>query len=252
MLRRVMGLFGLATVLSLATGAQTLDDVLAKYYQARGGLAKIEADKSAKITGTMTIGPGAEAPFTWYWARPNKLRMEFTVQGQTGVQAFDGTGGWMYMPFMGKTEPEKLPDEMARNLEDEADLEGQFVNWKAKGNKVELIGKEPVEGTDAYKLKVVNKNGDTTFVYLDADAYLEIKGAGTRMMRGQEMEFESTIGDYKAVDGLMFPFSITSRAKGAPEGQTVTVKSIELNMPVDPSLFVMPEKKAKPTPSPSK
>jgi outer membrane lipoprotein-sorting protein len=252
MLRKIMCVLGLGALLAVSAGAQTLDEVLAKNYEARGGLAKIEAVKSAKITGTMTMGQGIEAPFTWYWVRPNKLRVEFTVQGQTGIQAYDGTSGWMYMPFMGKAEPEKMPDEMANEMEEQADFEGQLVNWKKKGSQVELVGKEPIEGTEAYKLKVTNKHGDTTFVYLDADAYLEIKADGKRKVRGQEVEFESSIGDYKPVDGIMLPFSTTTKAKGAPAGQTVTMKTVEFNVPVDPAMFEMPAKKAAPAATPSK
>ena len=240
MLKRIGVVAGLAVVLAVSTGAQTLDDVLAKYYEARGGLAKLEAVQTAKITGTMTVGPGVDAPFTFYWKRPNKIRTEFTVQGQTGIQAFDGTSGWMYLPFMGKTEPEKMPEDVVKSVEDEADFEGPLVDWKAKGNKVELLGKENVEGTEAYKLEVTRKSGEATTVYLDADYYLEIKSEGKRTIRGQEVEFESSSGDYKAVDGLMLPFSITTKAKGAPQGQTMTFKTIELGVPVDDALFTMP------------
>lgn len=249
MLRKAVCMVGLAAVLAVSVGAQTLDDVLAKNYEARGGLAKLEAVNTAKITGTMTVGPGVEAPLTFYWKRPNKVRTEFTVQGKTGIQAFDGTTGWMYLPFMGKTEPEKMPEDLTKSVEDEADFEGPLVNWKAKGNTVELLGKENVEGTEAYKLKVTTKNGDVTFVYLDADYYLEIKSEGKRTVRGQEVEYESSVGDYKEVDGLMLPFSVTSKAKGAPQGQTMTFKTIELNVPLEDSLFTMPAPAAKETPA---
>ena len=250
MLKRVVWVAGLAAVLAVAAGAQTLDDVLAKYYEARGGLAKIEAVKTAKITGSMTVGPGVEAPLTYYWKRPDKVRMEFTVQGKTGIQAFDGTTGWMYLPFMGKTEPEKMPEDAIKDMEEAADFEGPLVNWKAKGNEVELVGKENVEGTPAYKLKVTRKSGDVSFVYLDADYYLEIKSEGKRTVRDQEIEFESSTGDYKEVDGLMLPFSVTSKAKGAPQSQTMTFKSIELDVPIDDALFVMPAPGTKDAPAP--
>lgn len=237
-------------VCAAAAGAQTLDDVLAKYYQARGGLDKVEAVKTAKITGTMTMGEGMEAPFTWYWKRPNKLRTEFTMQGMTGIQAFDGTTGWMVMPFMGKTDPEKMPDDVLKNIAEEADFDGALVDWKAKGNAVELLGKEKVEGTDAYKLKVTRKSGDVTTVYLDADACLEIKSEGKRTIRGQEIEFETSTGDYKDVNGLMIPFSMTSKAKGMPGAQTLTFTKVELDAPLDDALFAMPA--AKPAPAPAK
>jgi outer membrane lipoprotein-sorting protein len=249
MIRKALCVVGLGAVLAVAANAQTLDEVLAKYYEARGGLDKLTAVKTAKITGTMTMGPGIEAPFTWYWERPNKLRVEFVVQGQTGIQAYDGTTGWMYLPFMGKTEPEKMADEQLKEMEDQADFEGPLVNWKAKGNQVELVGKESIEGTDAYQLKVTRKSGDVDNVYLDADYYLEIKDEGKRTIRGQEVEFESSIGDYKEIGGLMIPFSISTKAKGSAESQTVTFKTVELDVPVDESIFAMPAPQPKETPA---
>ncbi len=229
-----------AVLFSAATLAQTLDEVLAKHYEARGGLEKITAVSSARITGTMSMGGGMEAPFIWQWKRPNKLRLEFTVQGVTGVQAYDGQTGWMIMPFLGSSDPEKMPGDQLADLREQADFEGELVNWKAKGHQVELLGREKVEGTDAFKLKVVKSNGDVTFVYLDAEYFLEIKGEGKRTLRGQELEFESSIGDYKEVGGLMIPHSMSSRAKGAPVGQTVTFTKVELDVPLDDSLFAMP------------
>lgn len=240
MTRKTLLAVGLGLLLAASAGAQTLDEVLAKNYEARGGLDKLTSVETAKITGTMTMGPGIEAPFTWYWKRPNKLRVEFKIQGQTGIQAYDGTTGWMYMPFMGKTEPEKMPDDLLSSVEDQADFEGALVNWKAKGNQVELEGKENVEGTDAYKLKVTHKSGGVDYVYLDAEYYLEIKTDSTRTIRGQEVESQTSIGDYKEVDGLMIPFSMTSKVKGAPSEQTITFKSVELGVPLDDSIFAMP------------
>jgi outer membrane lipoprotein-sorting protein len=254
MARRALVIAGLGLVLAATAGAQTLEEVLAKYYEARGGLDKLTAIQTAKITGTMTMGPGVDAPFTWYWKRPNKLRVEFTLQGQTGIQAYDGTTGWMYMPFMGKTEPEKMAEDLQSSVEDEADFEGPLINWKEKGNQVELVGKESVEGTEAYKLKVTRQSGDVDYIYLDAEVYLEIMSEGSRTIRGQKVEFETSTGDYKEVDGILLPFSLTSRAKGAQSGQTVTFKTVELNVPMDESMFAMPAPGAKvgPVEQPSK
>ncbi len=236
--RLVLGAW--SVLFSAAAFAQTLDEVLAKNYEARGGLARITAVSSARITGTMSMGGGMEAPFVWQWKRPNKLRVEFTVQGMTGVQAYDGQTGWMVMPFMGSSDPEKMPEDQLADIREQADFEGELVNWKAKGHQVELVGREKVEGTDALKLKVIKSNGDINYVYLDAEYFLEIKGEGKRTLRGQEVEFESSIGDYKEVGGLMIPHSMSSRAKGAPAGQTITFTKVELDVPLDDSLFTMP------------
>ena len=225
-------------------GSETLDEVLAKNYEAKGGLEKLQAVQSARITGTMSLGGGIEAPFVYYWQRPDKMRNEFTVQGMTGVQAFDGEAGWMLMPFMGKTEAEKVPDELTKNMADEADFEGPLVDWQAKGHQVELLGKESVEGTEAYKIKVTRKSGNVSTIYLDGEYFLEIKEEGKREVNGQEIVYESSSGDYKEVGGLMLPHSVTTQAKGAPNSQAMTFEKIELDVEIDPSIFTMPEKEA--------
>ncbi len=223
-----------------AAPAQSLDEILAKNYQARGGLERITSVSSARITGTMSMGGGMEAPFVWQWKRPNKLRLEFTLQGMTGVQAYDGQTGWMVMPFMGSSDPEKMPEDQLADIREQADFDGDLVNWKEKGHQVELVGKEKVEGTDAYKLKVTKKNGDVSYVFLDAEYFLEIRGEGKRTLRGQEVEYESSVGDYKEVGGLLIPHAMSTKAKGMPGGQTLTFSRVELDVPLEDSLFAMP------------
>lgn len=241
MLRQAVITFGLILV---ATGAsaQSLDEVLAKYAEARGGLGKVKALKSLRMTGTMTVGPGLEAPITMEMKRPKNMRLEFTLQGMTGVQAFDGQTAWAIMPFMGKKDAEALPEDQAKMAEEQADFDGVLIDYKEKGHTVELVGKEPVEGTDAYKLKVTLKGGDVRYVYLDAEYFLEIRTEGTRTVRGSQVDFEASIGDYKEVDGLMFAHSIESGAKGSPQKQKMTVTTIELNPDLDDARFKMPAK----------
>jgi hypothetical protein len=224
-----------------ATAAPTADELVEKNIQAKGGREKIKAVQTLRMTGTMDIGQGAKAPFTLEMKRPHKMRIEFTLQGMTGIQAYDGSAGWMVMPFMGKKDPEALSADDLKGMEEQADFEGPLFDYKAKGNQVESLGKEDVDGTPAYKLKVTKKNGDISYIYLDADAYLEIKEEGKRNLRGQEVELVSTSGDYKTVDGLVFPFSLGSKPKGAPSGQVITVEKIEVNPSVEDTRFAQPK-----------
>lgn len=240
MLRKcVMGLLAL-TLPALPATAETVDELIAKNVEARGGLDKLKSVQTMRITGKMTMGPGMEAPVTLELKRPNSVRMEFTFQGMTGVQAWDGKSGWGISPFGGKTDPEPLSPEDAKEAEEQADMDGPLVDYKSKGHAVELVGKEKLEGSDAYKLKVTLKNGTVNYSYLDADSYLTIKEESKRTVRGSEVEVESTIGDYKEVGGLLLPHSIQNGAKGKPEKQNIIIEKIELNPPLDDSRFVMP------------
>jgi outer membrane lipoprotein-sorting protein len=220
--------------------AQTVDEIVAQHVAARGGMDKLKAVHSLRMTGKMMMGPGIEVPVTLELKRPRKMRMEMTFQGMTGIQAFDGSSGWQLMPFSGRKDPEPMSPDDVKEAEEQADIDGSLVDWKDKGHSVELIGKEPVEGADAYKLKVTLKSGDVRYVWLDAEYFLELRSEGKRMIRGSEMETETSYGDYKEVDGILFPFAIEGGAKGQPERQKVTVEKIELNPEIEDGRFVQP------------
>jgi outer membrane lipoprotein-sorting protein len=219
---------------------QTVDEIIAKNIQARGGAEKLKSVQSIKATATMAMGPGMEAPGILVQKRPGFARLEFTIQGLTAVQAFDGKSAWQIMPFMGKKDAELMSADEAKEMEEMADVDGPLVDYKSKGNQIESLGKEKVEGTDAFKLKVTLKNGDVQTIYIDSDSFLEIKEETKRTVRGSEQIFESSIGDYKEVNGIIFPFAIESGAKGSPQKQKLTITKIELNLPSDDAIFKMP------------
>jgi len=232
-----------AALLAVSASAQTADELIEKNIKAKGGAEKLKAVQSIKITGKMKMGP-VEAPITVTKKRPENIRVEFTFQGMTGIQAYDGTTGWLVMPFMGKKDPEQMSGDMLKGFKDEADFDGPMFDYKAKGNKVEYLGKEDVQGSPTYKLKVTTKDGIESNVYLDADTYLEIKSESKRKIQGQEVESETTLGNYKEIDGLFFPMSIESHAKGHEGAQSITIEKVELNpKTVDAAMFHMPEVK---------
>ena len=231
-----------ALFLAVSAFAQSADEIIDKHLKALGGVEKLRAMQSIRATGKVKMGP-MEAPVTLLKARPDQMRMDFTIQGMTGTQAYDGSTGWMVMPFMGKKDPERMSEDMLKNMKDEADFDGPLVDYKAKGNKVELIGKEDMQGSPAYKLKLTTKNGTESNLYLDADSYLLIKTESKRKIQGQEVESETIMGDYKEVDGLTLPYSLEMHAKGRPGGQSITFEKYELNPKVDTAIFKMPEVK---------
>ena len=210
-------------LLAVPAQAQTLDEVLDNYYEAIGGVDAWLAVNTMKATGSMMLMPGTEAPFSITAKRPKKVRLEFTFQGMTGIQAYDGETAWTVMPFMGKTEPEEVPDEDADDVKDMADIEGALINYTEKGHTVEYVGEEAVQGTNAYKLKVTMENGEVRHYYLDAEYYVPIMVSASRDVRGTVMEFEQILSDYKEVDGLMIPHSMESRPKGAAQGAFIGI-----------------------------
>ena len=240
MLRKAIAGLALASLLVSPAAAQTVDEVIAKYVNAKGGMEKIKSVKSMRMSGKMVMGQGMEAPFTMTGKRPKMTRMEFTFQGMTGVQAYDGKNAWMVMPFMGKKDPEALPAEETKVMDEQADMDGPLVDWKEKGHKVELVGKEQVEGADVHKLKLTMKGGDVRYYYLDAESFLEIKVEAKRKVRGTEIDGETLFGDYKEVDGMPVAHTMESGAKGSAQKQKMVVEKVEMNPDVPDSLFAMP------------
>ena len=128
----------------------------------------------------------------------------------------------------------------------DSDFDGPLVNYAAKGNKVEYARTEPVEGTDAFKLKVTLADGEVRFYYMDTDYYVPIKVETKRMIRGAEREFETSLGDYKEVGGVYFPWSIESGPKGSPQKGKVTYDKITANDNIADSRFIEPVASTKP------
>jgi outer membrane lipoprotein-sorting protein len=222
-------------------GATDLDEILAMNYETRGGLDTIRSIHSMRLHGTTLAMGQVEAPMTVELKRPNRLRMEFTLHGMTGVQAFDGETAWMVMPFLGSTEPELIPEAQARSFRQEADFDGMLVDWQDKGHTLELLGTEDVEGTEAYKIKVTRSDGDETLVYLDTEHCIELMTISTQVIPGQATEIEvvTILSDYKEVGGVMMAHHVESRS-GDQVMAVVTIDSVEVNPEIADERFTMP------------
>ena len=228
--------------LAAAAAAQTAEELVAKNLQARGGVDKIKAINTLKMTGKAYVG--IDAALSQENKRADMIRQNFTVQGMTQIQAYDGKVGWQISPFGGRKDPELMGEDDYRDLLEEADIDGPLVDYQAKGNKVEYLGLDQVDGDDAYELKVTLKNGDIVYYYLDPDTYLEIKKKKQQFIRGSVRESEQDLGSYKQVAGVYYPFSIEAGSKDNPgDHARITFDKIEANVPLDDSYFKMPAAK---------
>jgi outer membrane lipoprotein-sorting protein len=231
---------GIVALFALPLCAQTADEIIAKYIKTIGGMERIDAVKSLRQSGKFTGGGGFEAKVVQEKKRPDMIRQEFLLQGMTGVTAYDGKSGWKIEPWMGKKDPEPLGEDEMKTIVEESDFDGPLVNYQQKGNKVEYMGTEPVEGTDAYKLRVTLKNGDVFTYYMDTDYYVPIKIAMKKFVRGEEREFETSLGDYKAINGWYLPYSMETGPKGSSFRAKITVDKAEANVAIDDSRFRAP------------
>jgi hypothetical protein len=226
--------------------APTIDELVAKNIEAKGGADALRALKSLRLTGKVLVSQGQiEFRYVETKKRPGEIRTEATLQGMNAIQAYDGKEGWRVSPFQGRKDPEKMSTDDAKSLIEDAEIEGPLFDWKAKGSTVDYLGTEDVEGTLAYKLKVVRRNGDVNFVYLDPDHFLEIRILTQRIEHGAQVEVETDLGDYEKVGGVFIPFSEEAGSKGSSDKQKTIIEKGEANVAVDDAVFRFPAPAAK-------
>ncbi|MGE3844045.1 MAG: outer membrane lipoprotein carrier protein LolA [Vicinamibacterales bacterium] len=224
--------------------AQTIGDIVAQHVAARGGAAALLAVESVRMTGRMQMGPeGDEARFVLELKRPNKMRLDLTVDGVEGAQAFDGTAGWAFMPFAGLNAPEPMPQEVAADAKAQADFDGPLVDHQAKGLDVRLIGRERRSNEDVYRVRVTPKAGTSRDIFISARTWLEVGSETTRRMQGVSITTETTQGGERRVAGVVFPTFMQAGIKGQPGGQRMEIDDIQVNVAIDDSRFRMPSQR---------
>jgi hypothetical protein len=226
--------------LSVFVHAQTAEELVNKNIQAKGGLEKIKAITSVRMTGKFEGGGGFTARQSQENKRPNLVRETFSLQGMTAISAYDGTSGWQIQPFGGHKDPELMGEDDLRDLLLDADFDGPLVDYKEKGSTVEYLGHDVVDGDDALRLKVTLKNGDIIYYFLDPDTSLEIRKEVQQFIRGSIREKVFELGSYKAVNGVMYPFSISEGSRNNPRQRTTTIEKMEVNVAAPDSDFALP------------
>lgn len=228
-----------ALALSVPTYAQTADEIVANNLKAKGGVERLKAISSVKMTGTLSA-QGKELPMTVYSKRPNMLRQDITTPAGNVVQAFDGVTPWVIPP--GADVAREVTGPQAEGAKKNADFDSPLLDYAAKGHKVELVGKEKVGTADVYHLKLVKKDGAIEHYYIDVTSGLEVKRAAEVDAGGVTQTLESELSNYKSVDGMMIPHTMKQSVSGMPVMQ-MNIEKIEFNAPIADALFRMPGKK---------
>lgn len=229
----------LTTLLPLLMQAQTADEIIDKNIQARGGLEKLKSLQSLRVSGKIAIG-GFRAAFVQENKRPFKVREEQIVQGMVGIDAYDGKVAWHIVPWEGRKDPDLISADDRKSLIEDADIEGQLVDYRNKDHRAEYVGHDSVEGTDCYKIKLTLATGDVRYYYIDTDTFLQLKIENQTNIRGTVRYTETYFGDYEQVNGIYFPFAMEAGAKGDSELVKYTIDKIAVNPALPDSLFAMP------------
>jgi outer membrane lipoprotein-sorting protein len=230
----------------LAAYAQTADEVINNYTTALGGKEKLASIKSLYMEGVAVMQNGNEITTRLYKAQDKLYRREITAPFGNIVMIVTDKQGWSSNP-RNSGNFEAMPEEAIKNQQHEMDCAGPLVDYAAKGHKVELIGKEDVEGSEAVKVKLTLKSGQDINYYFDPKTWYIIRmtrkggagggfGGGGRRPGGQGGDGELKI-DYsnyqKTPDGYIFPMTV-SMGMG---GSNMTFEKIEVNKPIDTKLY---------------
>lgn len=236
-INKTLTLLTIAVLAVCGAQAQSVDEIVNKHIAAMGGENKLKEMKTMYTEGIMEMR-GMEIPLKLWVVNDKAVRMEFEVMGSNNIQVVTRTSGWMQMPFQ-SPEPKKMDSGMVRMMQSRLDLAGELFDYKSKGKKVTLEGKETIDGVEAYKLKVTSADGAVVILFIDATTYYLDKIQNHVKAQGQELDITTTLTDYKKTDnGFVYPASTTQE----PIGTKISLTKVEMNKPVEDSLFEMPKK----------
>src|SRR6266853_2561702 len=267
-----------AADLKPAPAGVTAAQVVQKHIAARGGLQVWQSLQSMAWNGKMDVGFGDSAarsaryvsnesmrsakqqraamikaqnqqpaekqiqvPFVLEMKRPDKSRIELEFAGKTSVQVFDGKNGWMKRPYLNRDSWEPFSAEQTQSQVGKWDLEGPLVDYVAKGTKVDLEGIEPVEGKDAYRLKLTLKDGNVQHIWIDTKSLLDVKVEGTpRRMDSKMRTVWVYQRDFRPVQGVMVPFVMETAVEGYADTHKMLLEKVAVNPKLDDARFVKP------------
>lgn len=212
---------------------QTVDDIINKHVEAMGGREKIIKLSSALMTGTFTA-MGAAAPINIVTTKKHMVgsRIDIEANGTNNYQIITPKNGWIFTPVQGDKEPRPLLEDQFKVGQVQLDLHGPFVNYTEKGIKIEMSGKDTVNGSVCNKLKVTSLNGNVTVYSIDSKSNFIVKASTKMFQFGALEDVVTTYSDYKQnADGFWFAYDNIS-----PRGETKYEK-IETNKPVDENIF---------------
>jgi hypothetical protein len=217
---------------TLLMQAQTLDEVIDKHLAAMGGKDKLKALNTMITEGTISV-QGQKIPVKVYQVHNKAQRVEISFNGMTGYIISTVDSGWTFLPFQGQTKAEATPPAVVKESADFLDIQSNLMDYKTKGHTVELLGKDDVDGTECFKIKVVTKSGAEETIFIDPSNYYIIKTVTKTKASGQEQEQTQMLSAYKKTDdGYVFPFATTGFGPGE-----LTITKIEINKPIDAAQF---------------
>lgn len=229
------------SVLHISVQAQSLEEVIENYTKVNGSQEQWDNIKTMKMDGKFSQ-QGMEFPIIAHMKRPNSVHTSIKVMGMEIIQAYDGKDAWMINPLMGKKDAELMGEEDAKQTKKQGKFEDPLLTYKTKGHKVQLAGKEEIEGTECFKIEVEEVDGDKSTVFIDTENYLKLMERSVLTNAQTEgAVIEAFFSDYKEVEnGLLMWHAMDNKIGGQSMG-TMIITKWEFNPKVNDSIFKMPK-----------
>lgn len=236
---RRLGALAVAVMCCVAAGRgasqATVDELIAKNLEARGGLKRLRGILSIKQTAQLSM-MGTEASMTIYSKRPNLVRQETKVAGQLVINGFDGVTPWIVNPLIGPPRPIVVSGPQAEMIRQQSEFDGPLVDYKGRGLTITAEGVETFGDLATIHLRVVSPTKQVRNLFLDSTTFLE-----ARLTTEQDkMKLDQDFSDYRDVDGVKVPFLVRTSTNGVMQSE-LKVQTVEFNVKMDDTMFRMPK-----------
>ena len=210
----------------------SVDEVLTKYLAAVGGPA-LDTIRSRAVKGTVdVVGVSRGGVIETYEQAPNMVSTMIEAHPLGKIRfGFNGRNGWTQTAAGVKVI--KNP-ELVAIMRREADFYGQ-LKLKSAYQKITLAGMSKIGYREVYVLDLQPTKGQTDRLYLDAQTYLPVRSNTVTMLGDALAPVEIYFDDWREIDGIKYPFSITHSL--AKITLLLTIKEIKHNIQIDPKVF---------------
>lgn len=215
-----------------AAGAPTVDAILAKFAQAKGGedaLSKI----NTRVIQLDETRNGQTSSITAYQKAPGEMYSTLTTPQGTASTFSDGTHAWITTD-RGSFEANGF-EEIVLTREAQMNPIAALQSYKSK----RLRGQAKIGDATTYVVQATAPDGVVEFLFFDQQSGLLVR----RMIRDRTifgaLPMEVDYSDFRQTDGVNIPYKVAWYTNGQTE--SYEVKDVKDNAPVDDSKFAPPK-----------